>query len=67
MNALWNALNGSKTAIGGALVSLGLAIGILTQEDVQALQATVPTLVAAAGAAVQAVGIVHKIVKRLWG
>ena len=67
MKAIWDAMNGSKTALGGTLVSIGIALGILTAEDVEALNATLPVIVAGAGAAIQVIGLIHKVIKRARG
>jgi len=64
---IWDSLNGNKTALGGALLTLGLALGWFTQEDVEVVKGLVPTVVAAGGALVQLVGLGHKIWKRVRG
>lgn len=59
--------NNNKTALGGALVTVGIAFGIFSAEDAEAIQATFPTIMAGIGAVVQLVGIIHKLVKKLRG
>lgn len=62
---IWVALDGNKTALGGTLISAAIALGILTNEDAIALQATLPAIMAGFGALVQLVGLAHKAIKAL--
>jgi len=67
MTALWTLFNGSKTELGKSLIMIGVALGVLTPEDVAGLNAQVPVAVAGIGAVLNLFGIGHRIIKRRRG
>lgn len=59
-------LNGKKTAIGGMLTTIALGLGLLNQDEVDAIMGLVQTATLFVGQALTVWGALHKALKRSW-